>query len=125
MRAALFILLGLCVFAIATFGQKPLAIVPEGLHKGETFLDLNEADKMTYSEGLIDGLLGSALFGASNEAVHVLKDCVKDMDSKQWAAILTKFIKDNPERWQQPMPILAFDAIKGFCPDLKTIKWAP
>ena len=122
MRTALFVFIGLCVFAIATHGQKPLVVVPFGFYTGERFLDLNENDKRMYTEGLIDGFLGSGLFGGSTEAVRTLKDCITGMDDKQLAAILTKFVKDNPERWQQPINILAFNALNGACPDLKTIK---
>lgn len=106
------------VFAVATQLVASAHVVPFGFYTGERFLDLNENDKRMYTEGLIDGFLGSGLFGGSSEAVPTLKDCITGMNDRQLAAIL-KFVKDNPERWQQQMNILGFNALNGACPDLK------
>jgi hypothetical protein len=109
-----FWIVALCVFTVGLYGQK--LVVPFGFYKGEQFLDVNETEKTTYTEGLIDGFLGSGLFGAPNEAVDSLKSCITGMDNKQLTAILTKYIKDHPERWQEPTGLLAFNAFSLACP---------
>src|SRR5690348_4853108 len=110
-----------CIFAVATHGQKPGSIVFSGFYNGEQFLDLSDNYKMLYSSGLIDGLVTSALLGAPNQTAKAVSECIKSMDNKQVTAILTKYGKDHPESWTLPMGIHAFNAISDICPDVKKI----
>lgn len=123
MKKVLLVVAGLCVFAIATHGQKKAGIIyiPTHIYNGEAFLDLDENDKIMYAGGIIDGFLGSSLFGAPNETVDALKACVGGMDTKQVAAIFTKYLKDNPEGWQHPMSVEAFTALSHACPNVLKI----
>jgi hypothetical protein len=119
MKLALCILAVICVFAVATRGQKviPRRITePARYYNGEQFLELNENDRMVYTIGLMDGFYGSGLFGATNETVASLSLCTKDMDAKQISAIITKYVKDRPENWHVPLSIEAFNALNVACP---------
>jgi hypothetical protein len=124
MKIAFFALAGLCIFAIATRGQKQPRVIylPTYIYKAETFLDFDENNKIMYTSGIVDGFFASTFFGATDETVATLKACLKDMDTKQLAAILTKYVKDHPEAWQHPMSVESYNALGNACPGvLKTV----
>ena len=115
------VLVLLCVFAVAAQEQKgkrsqPRIINgPPYFYKAESFIELSEADRMLYTSGLMDGFFASALFGASDAAVASLHSCVKDMDSKQISAIITKYVKDHPESWHLSLSVEAHNALNAAC----------
>jgi hypothetical protein len=111
----------LCVLAVAAQeqkGKKDFARVlyaPPSFYKGESFIEMSEADRMLYTSGLMDGFFASTLFGATDETVATLTSCTKDMDSKQLSAIITKHVKDHPESWHVPLSIEAYNALSSAC----------
>jgi hypothetical protein len=124
MNLTFFVIIGLCVFAVAVHGQKePRKVLVPFIYKAEAFLDLDENAKIMYTSGLVDGFLASSLFGASDETVTDVKACLKNMDTTQLAAIFTKYVKENPEGWQNPMSVLGFNALVGTCPGVIKITW--
>jgi hypothetical protein len=97
--------------------QKPrILYAPPAFYKTETFVEMNDADRQVYTAGLIDGFFASAFFGASDETVANLNSCIKDMDTKQLSAIITKYAKDHPENWHLPLSVLAHSALDKACP---------
>lgn len=122
MKTRLCILIVICTCAVAGQEQKskrePTRVIhePPYYYKAESFLDLNEADRLVYTSGLMDGFYASAFFGANEETVKNLTSCTKDMDSKQVSAIITKYVKDHPESWHLPLSIQAFNALNIACP---------
>jgi hypothetical protein len=124
MNLTFFVIIGLCVFAVAVHGQKePRKVLVPFIYKAEAFLDLDENAKIMYTSGLVDGFLASSLFGASDETVTDVKACLKNMDTTQLAAIFTKYVKENPEGWQNPTSVLGFNALVGTCPGVIKITW--
>jgi len=79
------------------------------------FNDLNERNQNYYVIGLMDGFRGGALFEADEAHLAKLTACTKEMDSKQVAAIITKYVKDHPEAWHLPMSIEAYNALNVAC----------
>lgn len=110
-----------CILAIAVHGQegktkRRVVDMPSYYFKAERFIQMNDADRMLYVAGLIDGFSASVLFGASDQAVAPLNSCTKDMDSMQVSAIITKYVKDHPENWHYPLNIEAYNALNKACP---------
>jgi hypothetical protein len=97
--------------------KKPrIMLNPPAFIKAEAFLELSGADQMMYTTGLVDGFYASTFFGATNKTVANLTSCVKDMDNKQVAAIITKYVKDHPEQWHFALSALAHSALNSACP---------
>jgi hypothetical protein len=84
---------------------------PAHFEKAESFLGETDANRMKYTEGLMDGFYTMEFFGANTATMDNLKGCTKDMDSKQIAAIFTKYVNDNLETWQLPMSLDAYNAL--------------
>src|ERR1700691_5492451 len=112
----------LCAFTLAAQGQKEkkdqwrVIYAPPYFLKAGSFIELSEADRNLYTEGLMDGFFASAFFGASDATVENLHSCTKDMDSKQISAIITKYVKDHPEKWHHPLSAEADFALNAACP---------
>jgi Rap1a immunity proteins len=123
MKLAVYLLAVLSFLAVAAQGQKEkrkprVLYEPPHFYTAETFLEMNEADRLVYASGLFDGFGASALFGATNETIANLASCTKDMDSKQVSAIITKYMKDHPEKWHLPASVEAFKALNDVCPGI-------
>ena len=121
MKAAFWVLAFLCALAVAAQEQKEKKSAPRVfnsptyIYKAEGFIEMGEAERIWYTSGLMDGFYGSAFFGASDEAVATLSSCTKDMDVKQVAAIITKYVKEHPESWHYPLSIEAHNALNAAC----------
>ena len=91
-------------------------LVPNGFLTGQKFLDASEETRTAYSAGLIDGFLGSALFGTPSETAQHLHDCLEDMRNDQVAAIFEKYLRDNPAQWTWGMTVIGNQALRDICP---------
>ena len=87
-----------------------------GYMKAEEFPDLAEPVQDGYARGFINGLMISPALGADHQEVRQFYECTKEMDSKQVAAIINKYIKDHPEVWHQELAVESLNAILKVCP---------
>jgi hypothetical protein len=62
--------------------------------------------------GAVNGMYNAPLFGAPENRTKWFIDYLKDMTNEQVAAIITKFLNDNPERWDEPLNLLSYLAIE-------------
>ncbi len=120
-RIAFCVLVVLLISVAPVTGQKAkgkpkIILDPPKYFKAEAFLELSEADRTTYTAGLMDGFYASTFFGATDETVANLTSCTKDMDSKQVSAIITKYVKEHPEKWHFALSALAHSALDAACP---------
>ena len=110
----------LCIFVIVAQGQKEKKeyrrpYSPPHFYTAEEFIELDEPSRSLYASGLIDGFGGSALSGASDAAVRNFSSCIKEMTSKQIAAIIMKYVQEHPEAWHVPLSIQAYSALNQAC----------
>lgn len=117
MRAALLFLLLVCPAAAAIAG--PTVEVQTGFLKGESYLQLSQAERSVYAMGLIDGLFASAFYGADEVQLRKLKDCTAGWTNTQLAAVLDQHVRADPSHWQYPMNVLAVNAMVKACPGLR------
>lgn len=119
MKPALFVCLVLSIFVVPSEPQNKSTpdkvYIPLYLVSAGDFLEMAEADRVTYMIGFMDGLYGSGFFGASDAALVRLKSCTSGMNTKQFAAIVTKYVKDHPGNWHYPLPIEAVEALNASC----------
>jgi Rap1a immunity proteins len=120
MRVCLCVLVAFCASALATDGHQVKEgrtyPAPRCYVKAGKFVELSELERVIYISGLADGFYGSAMFGASEKTVERLNSCTKDMDSKQVAAIVSKYVTDHPETWHLPLSVEAYNAFNAACP---------
>ena len=81
---------------------------------GQNYLDLAEYDRETYVSGLNDAYNWS--FAGGFERLRWLPDCASGKQAAQLAAIFTKWLRANPERWHEPAAKLYTFALFGACP---------
>lgn len=86
-----------------------------GFQTGSSYDDLSVADRFSYAEGLVDGLLVSSVLTGSDRNLEMLNGCLHRMNNKQVVAILDKYLRDNPKYWQEPMNMLALTALQETC----------
>lgn len=67
--------------------------------------------------GILDGMLLAPAFGAPDDGTKLksLGTCIEGMTNVQVKAIIDKFLKDHPERWNNPMHTVAFTAMMEGC----------
>lgn len=89
--------------------------VYKGFINGEDFLKLSFTEKSSYCMGIIDGYLASPMFGANTKYTRWISSCAKGKTNTQISAILEKYLKDNPGRWEKSVQFLMFEALKKAC----------
>ncbi len=121
MKIAHCVLAGFLLSAVVVQGQNqdknPRLVKPfMSFVKAGTFLEMKEAERTSYTTGLMDGFLASGLWGASNETMAGLISCTRDMDVKQVSAIIAKYVQGHPETWHLALSAEAFNALRTSCP---------
>lgn len=71
--------------------------VHDGFISGLDVKAFDARGRARYVAGVIDGMLMAPAFGAPQESVAVLEECVKHMSSTQIADLLTQELNDHPE----------------------------
>ncbi|MBC8231411.1 hypothetical protein H8E77_17805 [bacterium] len=105
------IIFAVFVCVLVTFAADKPVIVHKGFATGRDYLKMNDAQKRAYAMGAINGMLLAPLFGAPKDRVKWFESYVEKMTDDQVAAILTKYVKDNPGRWHDGLHILTYSAI--------------
>lgn len=117
MKRSIFALFAL--FAFSAFSQQGIYI-KNGFLTAEEFTHMNDQSQHDYAMGVVDGMLLAPLFGAprawnDGQKIGAFGDCVTGMSGKQVAAIMSKFVRDHPERWNESMHTVAFTAMTQAC----------
>jgi hypothetical protein len=99
----------------------------KGLHRGDPihngfwqasqFLEFDKDSQSVYATGLLDGMYLSPAFGApaSNKVLLEIETCVEGMKSTQVAAIIEKYVKDHPEKWNWDLKNAGYNAMLDAC----------
>jgi hypothetical protein len=99
----------------------------QGLHRGEPihngflkaseYLELSSGSQSVYAMGLLDGMYMSPAFGAhaTNRVLLEIETCVEGMKSSQVAAIIEKYVKDHPEKWNWDLKDAGYNAMLDGC----------
>lgn len=73
---------------------------------------MTQAEKWAYAMGAVNGMNNAPMFGAPENRTRWFDDLVAGMTNDQVAAIITKFLNDNPERWHEPLNFLTYAALE-------------
>jgi hypothetical protein len=98
-----------------THSQKATVYISDGFMKGQDYLDMDAAQKRAYAMGVVNGMLLAPAFDAPEEKVDWLRTCAVNMSDEQVAAILTKYLRDNPAQWHYRLNTLSLNAMTLAC----------
>jgi len=107
-------LIALVAFITVSANQQTVKISP-GFFNGKDYLDMSDTEKRAYVTGEINGMLVAPFFGAPEENVAWLKTCSAKMSDEDLAAILTRFIRDQPGQMQTNLNVVTFNALREAC----------
>ena len=110
----LLLLIALIAFVTIHANQQTIKISP-GFFTAKDYLDMADTERRAYATGEINGMLVAPFFGASEENLNWLKTCTAKMSDEQLAAILTKYIADQPNQMQVNLNVVTFNAIRDAC----------
>lgn len=113
----------LSILALVAFGggyaDQQRVSISRGFFTGGEYLDMSDTEKRAYATGAINGMLVAPFFGAPQERVDWLKNCSAPLSDEQTAAILTRYISDQPGRLNLSLNVLTFEAMRTACPGPK------
>ena len=107
-------LLALLLFVNVYANQQTVKISP-GFFSGKDYLDMSDTEKRAYVTGQINGMLVAPFFGAPEENVNWLKSCSSKMSDEDLAAVLSRFIRDQPGQMQTNLNVVTFNALREAC----------
>ena len=107
-------LIALVAFISVYANQQTVKISP-GFFSGKDYLDMSDTEKRAYVTGEINGMLVAPFFGAPEENVAWLKTCSAKTSDEDLAAILSRFIRDQPGQMQTNLNVVTFNALREAC----------
>jgi hypothetical protein len=92
-------------------------LIHNGFLKASQYLEFDGNSQRVYAMGLLDGMYMSPAFGApaSNKLLLEIETCVEGMKSSQVAAIIEKYVKDHPEKWNWDLKDTGYNAMLDGC----------
>ena len=112
MRTIVAILVFIFLSAPAVIASEQGILIHDGFGTGQDYISMSPGSKRIYAMGVVNGILIAPLFGAPKEEINWFESYLENMTDVQVAAILTKFLENNPGRWHDGLHILMFSAIK-------------
>ncbi|HKU72992.1 MAG TPA: hypothetical protein VJR02_03695 [Pyrinomonadaceae bacterium] len=107
-------LFALLLFVNVYANQQTVKISP-GFFSGKDYLDMSDTEKRAYVTGQINGMLVAPFFGAPEENLSWLKTCSSKMSDEDLAAILSRFLRDQPGQMQTNLNVVTFNALREAC----------
>ena len=103
----------------------PSPLIPQQVHMYSSYMDAgefpesSEATKTGYAMGFVNGLMASIIVGAQDDKLKQLENCTHEMQARQVAATIEKYIKEHPETWHYPLTVESWKAVAKMCPALE------
>ena len=104
------------IACITVYANQRKVAISGGFFTGKDYLDMTDTERRAYATGAINGMLVAPFFGAPEENLNWLKTCTGKMSDEQLAAVLTNYIRDQPNHLQSHLNVVTFNAIREACP---------
>ena len=101
-------------FVTVSANQQTVKISP-GFFSGKDYLDMSDTERRAYATGGINGMLVAPFFGAPEENLTWLKTCSAKMSDEQIAAVLTRYIREQPNGTDTNLNVITFNAMRDAC----------
>ncbi|MER8793953.1 hypothetical protein NKH75_07060 [Mesorhizobium sp. M0984] len=112
--AAVFGALAACGPAAGCEMSGPVGVY-NGYGTGADFLLEGEAEARAYIRGFVNGILVSVFVKADESCVNGVQECLVNKTDFQLAAILRKYLNNDPKIWDQRLNGLTFTALLYPC----------
>jgi hypothetical protein len=93
------------------YGQDKFVKIKKGFLTGNSYLQLSKKEQMSYVMGLLDGIFLAPFFNAPKVNLEWIENRTADMTISHLTAIITKYLNDNPQLWQESMNVIAYSAL--------------
>lgn len=100
----------------AKIPSKPIHFIA-GFLTGEEYLSLSETDQENYIIGVIDGFTAAPAFGAQGTYYNWLGPCLKERTNTQISAMTVKYLRENPETWNNTASLAVHSTLALACPE--------
>ena len=107
-------LLALLLF-VNVYANQQTVKISSGFFSGKDYFDMSDTEKRAYVTGQINGMLVAPFFGAPEENLSWLKTCTSKMSDEDLAAILSRFLRDQPGQMQTNLNVVTFNALREAC----------
>ncbi len=91
--------------------------IHNGFLKAQDYLALAPENQRLYVMGLLDGWYMAPMFGGREDYKYLMEieKCVEGMKASQVAAIMEKYVKDHPEKWDWDLKDAGYNAMLDGC----------
>ena len=110
----LLLLIAFLTILVSVFARQEKVSISRGFFTGRDYLEMTDTEKRAYATGAINGMLVAPFFGAPQERVEWLKNCSAKLSDEQTAAILTRYVTEQPEQ-DTSLNVLTFNAMRQAC----------
>ena len=105
----------IALVCISVYANQQTVKISPGFFSGKDYLEMSDTEKRAYVTGGINGMLVAPFFGAPEENLSWLKSCSSKMSDEELAAILSRFIRDQPGQMQTNLNVVTFNALREAC----------
>lgn len=100
---------------ITAYANQQRVKISPGFFTGKDYLEMTATEQRAYITGQINGMLVAPFFGAPDEGLAWLKTCSAKMSDEQLAAIVNRYIHDQPDQMQSNLNVVTFTALRDTC----------
>lgn len=87
--------------------------VESGFLKGQDLVDYSDNDLAVHVMGFVNGITLAPMIAAPESCAAAVNACVDGMNNLQMAAIVRKYLVDNPAQWHEGANIIVYRALFG------------
>jgi hypothetical protein len=89
--------------------------VSKGFYTGVELNTLDDHDLGMYAAGYVDALQAATMIGVTEPCRRALQACVVGRSNSELAAMVRKYLRENPNRWEGQSNALLYNAIFSQC----------
>lgn len=89
--------------------------IGNGYLTGATLNELSERDLGMYVAGYVDALQAGMIIGVQEECYRKIRWCSENRTNTQFAAMVKKYLRENPANWHQMGGLIVYNAMFGEC----------
>src|SRR5262245_51367865 len=97
-----------------TAGTSIVSISP-GFFTGAELNSLSDDQLGMYAAGYVDALQAATMIGVTEHCRKALQACVLGSDRDHLVATIRKYLRENPNRWDEPSNNIIYNALFSDC----------
>lgn len=101
------------------FASQQQVNISRGYFTGRDYFEMSDTEKRAYATGAVNGMLVAPFFGAPEERLRWFKTCTAKLSDEQLAAILARYISNDPNQLSMSLNVVTFNALKDACDKMK------